>query len=235
MFIVFEGIDACGKSTQAAKLAAWLTEQGRNVFLARDPGTTPAGNAMRQLVLDGRLSMQPMTQMLLFTAARSELACTIKQKLVEGYDDVVCDRWLLSTLVYQGHVSGISRGFIDEIARTTNYGLQPDATILIDVDPVEALRRREQRPVELGSCSAPDTSRQYDRMEMVSLQTYAKRRDAYLAEHTARSDVFCVDGLHSPAVLHDEIRRVLSLNLPIFATLTTVYEQERRSAAATHR
>lgn len=142
MFIVLDGVDGSGKSTQIDLLAGHLLQAGRKVLVVRDPGTTPVGRKVREMLLDPGVSMEPMTQMLLFSGVRSETACMIQQKLGEQEVDVVlADRWVLSTHVYQGQVQYIDNRLIQMIYDASNYNLEPWLTLVLDVPIATAIRR----------------------------------------------------------------------------------------------
>lgn len=136
MFVCFEGIDGAGKSTQARMLYQLLHDAGQAVELVADPGTTQIGTAIRQILLQNDGPISPMAQMLLFSAARAELASYITEKLAAGVT-VICDRWLLSTLVYQGEINGIKPDLILSIFRGTSF-VVPDLCVLLDLDPASA-------------------------------------------------------------------------------------------------
>lgn len=142
MFVVFEGIDGAGKSTQARMLQQRLKQEGRPVELVADPGTTAIGTAIRQILLHNDAPISTMAQMLLFSAARAELAAYIRDRLAEGVT-VICDRWLLSTLVYQGEINGVAPQLILSIFNGTSNAV-PDLCILLDLDPETAMTRIEK-------------------------------------------------------------------------------------------
>src|SRR5689334_16377825 len=140
MFLTFEGVDWSGKSTQAELLAAWLREQGRSVVSTREPGGTPVAEAMRDLVLHGD-DMAPWTEATLYAGARAEhVATTIRPALARG-QDVVCDRYLDSSVAYQGAGRGLGEDRVRELSLLVTGGLLPDRTFLVLLDPAEALRR----------------------------------------------------------------------------------------------
>jgi dTMP kinase len=163
VFICFEGIDGAGKSTQARMLFQRLKVEGVPVEQVADPGTTKIGTAIRQILLQNDAPISKEAQMLLFSAARAELAAYIRQRLAEGVT-VICDRWLLSTYVYQGEVNGIDRGFISRIFQETS-NLVPDVCVLLDLP---------------STMSAERTGPGRDRYERVSEETRVKMRRAYL-------------------------------------------------------
>ena len=140
-FITFEGIDGSGKSTQARMLAARIKGSGGDVVLTREPGGAPGAEGIRALVLSGdtdRWSAE--TEILLFTAARRDhLERTIRPALDAGAT-VICDRFADSTRVYQGATRGDLRGLVDRLHAEV-IGMEPDLTVIVDMDPEVALRR----------------------------------------------------------------------------------------------
>ena len=114
MFVCFEGIDGAGKSTQARMLLERLQAEGTATELVADPGTTHIGAAIRKILLENDAPISPAAQMLLFSAARAELAEYIKAKLSQNVV-IICDRWLLSTLVYQGDINKLPLDLIVDI------------------------------------------------------------------------------------------------------------------------
>lgn len=139
MFICFEGVDGAGKSTQARMLHQRLKTEGWDAELVADPGTTKIGTAIRQILLHNDAPITTMAQMLLFSAARAELAAYIRQRLDEDAI-IICDRWLLSTLVYQGEINGIPENLILDIFRATS-GVYPEVCFLLDLSPADAQAR----------------------------------------------------------------------------------------------
>ena len=148
LFISFEGIDGSGKSTQAKLLAEHLRAIGRDVVLTREPGGSEGAEEIRALVLQGepdRWSAE--TEILLFTAARRDhLERTINPALEAG-KVVICDRFADSTRMYQGLSRGDLRGVVDDLHRLM-IGVEPDLTILIDMDPNEGLSRALAQPTK---------------------------------------------------------------------------------------
>ena len=143
LFVSFEGIDGSGKSTQARLLADALRTAGRDVILTREPGGSPGAEEIRALVLQGDPDRwSPEAELLLFTAARRDhLERTIRPALSQG-KVVICDRFADSTRMYQGR-SGL-RAQVDALHELM-IGLEPDLTLLIDMDPAAALRRAKAR------------------------------------------------------------------------------------------
>ena len=140
-FVSFEGIDGCGKSTQAKLLNQHFVYQGKDVIFSREPGGSPGAETIRALLLTGNTDKwSAETELLLFTAARRDhLETTIEPALASG-KMVICDRFADSTRVYQGATRGDLRSKVD-LLHTTMIGREPDITIIIDVEPEVALKR----------------------------------------------------------------------------------------------
>lgn len=145
MFISFEGIDGCGKSTQARLLADSLRREGHNVLLTREPGGSPGAEEIRRLLVEGageRWSAE--TECLLFTAARRDhLERSITPALRDG-QTVITDRFADSTRVYQGAARGELRELVDQLHKLM-IGTEPDVTFVIDIDPTTGLARGNAR------------------------------------------------------------------------------------------
>ena len=140
MFVTFEGVDGSGKSTQAELLRATLAAKGRDVEATREPGGTPLGERIRELLLDGD-EMAPWAEAALFAAARAELARRVIAPALERGADVVCDRYVDSSLVYQGIARGLGAERVLELNLGVTGGLLPDRTFVLNVDPVTARAR----------------------------------------------------------------------------------------------
>jgi dTMP kinase len=140
-FISLEGIDGSGKSTQARLLAEALRDEGRDVILTREPGGSPGAEEIRRLLVEGATDRwSPEAEILLFTAARRDhLEKTIEPGLAAG-NIVISDRFADSTRVYQGVARGELRALVDDLHARV-IGREPDLTLIIDMDPEEALAR----------------------------------------------------------------------------------------------
>ena len=145
MFLTFEGVDWSGKSTQAELLTAWLRGQGRTVLSTREPGGTPVGEAVRNVVLHGD-EMTPWAEAALYAAARAEHVERALRPALERGEDVVCDRHIDSSVAYQGGARGLGIERVLELNLTVTRGLVPDRTFLVLLDPAEARRRGGGRP-----------------------------------------------------------------------------------------
>lgn len=140
MFVTFEGIDGSGKTTQADLLAKWLEDEGRTVVATREPGGTTLGERVRELLLDGD-AMAPWSEAALFVAARSELVERVIRPALAAGSDVVSDRYLDSSLAYQGVARGLGIEEVLSLNMDAIGGLLPDVTFLFLVDVEEAGRR----------------------------------------------------------------------------------------------
>ena len=140
MFVTFEGLDGSGTTTQSELLRQYLEEAGRDVVLTREPGGTELGERVRELVLGG-LEISPWAEAALFAAARAELVAEVIQPALERGADVVCDRYLDSSLAYQGIARGLGVDRVLALNVNAIRGILPDVTFLLLVDPEEAQRR----------------------------------------------------------------------------------------------
>lgn len=170
MFIVIDGCDGTGKTTQTKLLGEWFTERGRNVLLIQEPGTTAVGMQIRKLLKDATLPMSPLGQTLLFAAARAETSKLIREHLAAG-GVVIADRWHLSTIVYQGEVQGVPLKTVQQALQVAVGDLAPDLTIVLDIDPEIAMRRR--------AAEGGDVSK--DRFESQGREFQERLRRAYIS------------------------------------------------------
>ena len=174
LFITFEGLEGAGKSTQAKLLADKLTEAGYPVTLVREPGGTKVGEAIRGLLADPQYDdMSPLSEVFLFAASRTQLVQqVIRPKLGEG-TIVICDRFTDATLAYQGFGRGVHPTQLREISDICSWGVHPDVTFLLDIEPARGLNRERTRSVE--------TLTKLDRFENLDLGFFEKVRDGYMA------------------------------------------------------
>jgi dTMP kinase len=145
VFITLEGPEGAGKTVLARRLAEALTGRGRRVVLTREPGGTDLGERVRALLLErssGELAIEPRADALLFNAARAQLVAEVIRPALAAGQVVLCARFADSTLAYQGHGAGLPMAELRSIAAVATGGLDPDLTVLLDVDPEVGLRRK---------------------------------------------------------------------------------------------
>ena len=178
LFITLEGIDGAGKSSQFDAVVDTLRGFGREVVATREPGGTPLGERLRELLL--RETMSTSTEALLVFAARQEhVLRVIEPALLLGHD-VVCDRFTDATLAYQGAGKGIPRDRLEALANWVHPGLEPDLTLLLDV------------PAEVASKRLQAQGRDPDRFERESTEFFARVRQQYLDLAREQPQRWCV-------------------------------------------
>ena len=158
-FVVLEGPDGCGKSTQARRLAERLRGLGREVVHTREPGGTSAGERIRDLVLDPALGeIAPLTEVLLYQAARAQLTAQVLRPALARGAFVVCERWHYATSAYQGAAGGAPAEAVRASSALATGGLDPDRALLLDA-PDEVLEARIARPRDRIESRGPDYRR----------------------------------------------------------------------------
>jgi dTMP kinase len=165
-FIVLDGPDGCGKTTQTKLLAQWLTEQGVSVAVFRDPGGTAIGEKIRQILLSPKHdAMSTAAEVLLYMAARAQLW---EEKIAPALQDnncVLLDRWLSSTCTYQGYAGDFGMDNVVTVATNCLKRVWPDLTLILDVDPATGLQR---------------LNRKFDRIEQKDIRYHRKVREGFL-------------------------------------------------------
>lgn len=149
IFITFEGIDGCGKSTQARRAAAAVKKAGGNPLLLREPGGTPASERIRRILLDKNLEIAPLCELLLYEAARIQLAETVIIPALTSGRIVICDRYYDSTTAYQAWGRRLDKNLVARLNRLASLGVPPDLTFIFDVDYRTSLTRRGKNPDRL--------------------------------------------------------------------------------------
>ena len=140
MFVSFEGLDGCGKTTQARLLAEALTAEGVDVVLTREPGGTPLGEQVRELVLHGD-HVAPWAEVALYAASRAQHVVQVIRPALERGATVVCDRYLDTSVAYQGAGRGLGVDYVLDLNLRVVEGLLPDVTVLVELDVETALSR----------------------------------------------------------------------------------------------
>ncbi|MCC6311906.1 MAG: dTMP kinase [Trueperaceae bacterium] len=170
--VVFEGPEGAGKSTQLAALSARLIAAGYDTLFTREPGGTPAGEAIRRVVLDPTLRVDPLPEFLLYSAARAQHVADVIAPALAAGRDVVCDRFTAASVAYQGYGRGLDLGFVAELNARVTGGLEADLTVLLDIDPAAGLARASGRAA-------------HDRLEAAGLAFHRRVRSGFVAQADA--------------------------------------------------
>lgn len=207
LFIVFEGIDGSGKTTQLQKTVAFLEKRDLNVVVTREPGGTTLGAKIRSLLLDvDNQGMDPLCELMLYAADRSHHVTDTIEPAISRGDVVICDRYALSTLAYQGYGRGLPLDTIRSLNQMAIHGCVPDLTFILDMDPIVArtriARHRAQKP---------------DRLEQEKLDFFERVRRGYLTEaRQAPQRCAVMDGARRPEDVFQSIKEILE---PLLCTL----------------
>jgi dTMP kinase len=195
-FISLDGLDGTGKSTQCRLLADWLRSGGHAVTECADPGGTPIGDAIRELLLDRRRQMTVACEAFLFMASRAQLTADVIRPALEQGRVVVADRFLLANVVYQGYAGGLDPEQLHALGGLATGGLEPDLTLVLDL-PVEAAQARRQGPA--------------DRLESRGVEFAARVRAGFLAEAQRRPDrLRIIDAGRPVETVQEHIRQEVS-------------------------
>ena len=190
-FIVLEGVEGSGKSTQSLLLSERLTLEGKSNLLVREPGSTNTGEKIRNLILQGT-ELNPLSELFLFSAARSELIQNEILPALNANSVVVCDRYIYSSIAYQGHAKGLDLNVISEINSITTSQLHPDLVFLLDIEPEISFKRKKSDPK--------------DRFEKESMEFHNQVRKGYLSLAKSNPEVWnIIDGQKSS----EEIREII--------------------------
>ncbi len=190
LFITLEGGEGAGKSVQLEAVAACLRDQGSTVVTTREPGGTPLGERLRDVLLGLDSQLEPLTEAMLFAAARAQLRTEVIQPALDRGETVICDRYADSTVAYQGYGSEVDLMSIGQLNQTATGGLTPDLTVLLDIPVEDGLRRAD------GS----------DRFESEDVAFHERVRAGYLAlaeYHPERW--FVIDGTQAREAITEQI------------------------------
>ena len=196
-FITFEGCEGSGKSTQLKLLSEYLTQVGTDFILTREPGGSGISEDIRKIILNGKnTAMCDECEALLYAAARIQHLREVIVPALEAGKLVVCDRYVYSSLAYQGYARGLGEKFIEEINAVALSNYPPDMTLFLDISPVEAFKRKH----------GADKN---DRIEQMGLEFHEKVYNGYkslLAKHPDICAVYCGGTKEETA---ENIRKIL--------------------------
>jgi dTMP kinase len=201
MFFSFDGIDGVGKTTQMQLFCEWLADRHVDVVVCRDPGSTPLGERVREILLasGAETPIGARSEMLLYMAARAQLVDQVIRPALAARKTVVSDRYLLANVVYQGHAGGLDVSAVREVGLVATDGVLPDCVFLLDMSPQAALGRM---------------SRQLDRMENRGDAYRERLRAGFLSEARQWGDsVHIINADRSVDIIQQEIRTVAVLHL----------------------
>ena len=196
LFVTFEGVDGVGKTTQAALLEQWLRDAGREVVRTREPGGTEVGERIRDIVLHHRGHVDPRAEALLYAADRAHHIATVVQPALERGGVVIQDRYLDSSVAYQGAGRVLDADDVRRLSLWATEGLLPDVTVLLDLDEADARRR-------LDADDKP-----FDRLEAEKADFHARVRAAFLRLAEAEPERFLVVDAAQPVERIAELVRV---------------------------
>ena len=203
MFITLEGPEGSGKSMQICELADFIRQRGFEVFTTREPGGTFIGDQIREVIMRmDNTMMHPNTEILLFCAARAQIVSEVIRPNLEKGMVVISDRYGDSTLAYQGYGHGLDLKILKEILKFATSGLQPDLTLLLDVDVDEGLNRK----IKGGS--------EWNRLDAQKVEFHRRVRNGYLEmakEEPERWRV--INASFDPQKVQNDIREVISAKL----------------------
>jgi dTMP kinase len=205
VFVTLEGIDRSGKTTQAALLRVAL---GPETLLLREPGGTEAGERIRDLLKDPAIELDPRAELLLFCAARAELCARVIRPALEAGRDVVCDRFVDSTVAYQGAARGLGVEVVEPLNEVAIAGTDPDVTVLLRIDPERAEARGQQRL----AAGAADGSDRFEGEGIELQRLVAAAYDELASRHSDRIAV--VDAEGSPAEVHERVMQAVGAARP---------------------
>jgi dTMP kinase len=199
VFIVLEGAEGSGKSTQVRLLGDWLAEQGIPHVLTREPGGTKVGEQIRDILLHGA-DIPAQTELLLMNAARAVFVNDVVKPALASGKVVVADRFWLSSLAYQGYGRGLPLEDVRRICAFAAQGVDPDLTIVLDVSQEESEARRVGRGA--------------DRIERAGTEFHQRVVGAYRLLPQTEAHVELISGAGSPAEVSERIRAILRTRLP---------------------
>ena len=193
LFITFEGPEGAGKSTQLARLVTRLERAGIAPTVTREPGGTPLGTRVREVLLDPEIEMHALPEFLLYSASRAQLVQDVLRPALGRGEVVVCDRYFDSSLAYQGAGRGLPLELLRDVTREATGGLIPDLTLLLDLDPEVGLKRAAARG-------------QPDRLERADLAFHQRVRAGFLELAQAEAQRFAVlDAAQSADVVEAQL------------------------------
>jgi dTMP kinase len=182
LFIVFEGPEGAGKSTQATLLYKYLKNKGYDVVLTREPGGTKLAEAVRKIILSPKMKIYPMTELLLYEAARAQHIEEVIKPSLQKNKIVISDRFADASVVYQGYARGLGTKFVEKLNKLVVCGCLPDITFVLDIPPKKGLKR-----IKLNRKTS------FDRLEQENIKFHTKIREGYLNLAKKRKNFYIIN------------------------------------------
>lgn len=205
-FITFEGIDGSGKSTQLKLLNSFLRAHGCEAVVTREPGGTTLGLRLREVLLDAMEEVDPLTELLVFSADRAQ---HVRRKLIPALESgavVISDRYADATVAYQGAGRGFPPDLISQIVQLATGGLKPDLTLLFDVSIDESTSRTTRRSTSKNAAARGAR----DRLDIENAEFHARVRDAYLSIAEAEPERVKVIDTSGPVDrTHEHVKQII--------------------------
>lgn len=195
-FLCLDGIDGAGKSTQLSRLADWLKSRGTEIITCRDPGSTAIGDALRKILLESKEQIAPRTEMLLYMTARAQLVNEVISPALNAGKTILCDRFLLANVVYQGHAGGLKPELLWQVGEAAVNGVHPDCYFVLDL-PAEIAFSRLKRGL--------------DRMEQRGVAYMESVRQGFLREAKRQGErIEIVDANRSEDAIFEDLKSRLT-------------------------
>ncbi|MDR1688937.1 MAG: dTMP kinase [Clostridiales bacterium] len=199
MFISIEGADGAGKSLQAAKLSQYYKSRNINAVLLREPGATRIGELIRNIILDkNNNEMNPITEILLFAAARAQIVREVIKPSLEAGSVVICERFTDSTYAYQHYARGLDKNMVQTLNEYATGGLYPDLTFFLDIPPEVALSRKKKQA-------------SLDRLELEGLLFQQKVYEGYKKISSENNRVITINASREPEEIFLSIIKEITL------------------------
>ncbi len=200
LFIIFEGPEGAGKSTQAKLLYDYLRNKGYDVVLTREPGGTKVAEMVRKIILSPKIEISPMAELLLYEAARAQHIEEVIKPSLQKNKIVISDRFADASIVYQGYARGLGIKFVEKLNKLVVKNITPDITFVLDISPKKGLRR-----IKLNRKTS------FDRLEQESIEFHKKIREGYLKLAKKRKNFYIINVENKPFYkVHSIIVDILS-------------------------
>lgn len=198
LFIVLDGPEGAGKSTQAQMLYKYLKNKGYDCVLTREPGGTKVAEMVRKIILSPKLTITPLAELLLYEAARAQHIAEVIKPNLQANKIVISDRFADASVVYQGYARGLGEKIVKQLNNLVMGNLRPDVTFILDIPPQEGLLRVKNRTSKI------------DRLEKETLEFHKKIRQGYKKLAKSKKNYYVINVKNkTPAEIHNIITQIL--------------------------